>query len=241
MTDDEVSVDQPLYQSAVGSLMYLSVCSRPDIAYAVNTLAKFSSKPTQKHWTAVKRVFRYLNGTAEYGILFKKGESEECIGYSDSDWAGDQDDRKSTSGYIFQSASGAISWRSKKQDCVALSTAEAEYVALSSATQEAVWLRKLATDLGDPPQEPTTVYEDNQSAIAMSKNPQFHGRAKHIDIKHHYVREQVNSGSVKLVYCPTNEMTADMFTKGISREQFNRLRTKAGIVRMDKLTSEEEC
>ena len=108
-TGDEVSVDQPLYQSAVGSLMYLSVCSRPDIAYAVNTLAKFSSKPTQKHWPAVKRVFRYLNGTAEYGILFKKGESEECIGYSDSDWAGDQDDRKSTSGYIFQSASGAIS------------------------------------------------------------------------------------------------------------------------------------
>lgn len=117
-------------------------------------------------------MFRYLKGTTEYGILFKKGKSEECIGYSDSDWAGDHDDRKSTSGNIFQSASGAISWRSKKQDCVA----EAEYVALSSATLEAVWLRKLATDLGNPPKEPTTIYEDNQSAIAMSKNPQFHGR-----------------------------------------------------------------
>ena len=232
-TDDEVSVDQQLYQSAVGSLMYLSVCSRPDIAYAVNTLAKFSSKPTQTHWTAVKRVLRYLKGTAEYGILFKNEESKECIGYSDADWAGDHDDRKSTSGYIFKSASGAISWRSKKQECVALSTAEAEYVALSSATQEAVWLRKLATDLGNPPKEPTTVFEDNQSAIAMSKNPQFHGRAKHIDIKHHYVREQVNRGTVKLEYCSTREMTADMFTKGLNREQFCRLREKAGVMHMD--------
>ena len=194
-------------------------------------MAKFSSKPTQKHWTSVKRVFRYLKGTTDYGLLFKKGKSEECIGYSDADWAGDHDDRKSMSGYIFKSASGAISWRSKKQDCVA---AEAEYVALSSATQEAVWLRKLATDLGNPPKESTTIHEDNQSAIAMSKNPQFHGRAKHIDIKHHYVREQVNSGSVKLVYCPTNEMTADIFTKGLGREQFCRLREKAGIVHMDK-------
>ena len=148
--------------------------------------------------------------------------------------AGDHDDRKSTSGYIFKSASGAILWRSKKQDCIALSTAEAEYVALSSATQEAVWLRKLATDLGNPPKESTTIHEDKQSAIAMSKNPQFHGRAKHIDIKHHYVREQVNSGSVKLVYCPTNEMTADIFTKGLGREQFCWLRGKAGIVHMDK-------
>ena len=156
-----------------------------------------------------------------------------CVMFSDADWAGDTNDRKSTSGYLFTLSGGAVTWKSKKQSCVALSTAEAEYVALSSAAQESVWLRQLTSDLGSPPKAQMTLFEDNQSAIAMSKNPQFHGRTKHVEIKHHFIREQVNEGNVKLEYCPSEEQTADMFTKGLSHEQFCRLRSKAGIVSQD--------
>ena len=135
-TDDEEAVEQHLYQSLVGSLMYLSVCTRPDLTYAVGILARFSSKPNRSHWTAAKRVLRYLKGTANHGIAFTKSESGECLGYSDADWAGDQEDRKSSSGYLFQMAGGPVSWKSRKQDSVALSRAEAEYIALSSAARK---------------------------------------------------------------------------------------------------------
>ena len=207
--------------------MYLSICTRPDIAYAVSNLAKFTSKPTNAHWTALKRVLRYLKGTVDYGIQYTRGESGECIGYSDADWAGDINDRRSTSGYLFMISGGAVTWRSKKQGCVALSTAEAEYMALASTAQESVWLRMLTAQLGSSSEGPTVIYEDNQSAMAMCKNPQFHGRSKHIDIKHHYIREQVASNHIKLVYCPSNEMIADMFTKELACEQFCALRSKA--------------
>ena len=115
---------------------------------------------------------------------------------------------------------------------MALSTAESEYMALSSAAQEAVWLRQLTAELGSPPETATTIFEDNQSAIAMTKNPQFHGRAKHIAIKYHFIREQVSNGMIKLEYCPTNQMLADMFTKGLSREQFCKLRSQAGVTEL---------
>ena len=212
--------------------MYLSVSTRPDITYSVSTLAKFTSNPNQQHWTALKRVLRYLKGTVNYGLMYSSKTSKECVGYSDADWAGDLDDRKSTSGYLFQISGGAVTCRSKKQSCVALSTAEAEYMALSSTAQEAVWLRQLTAELGSPLKTATTIFEDNQSAICMTKNPQFHGRTKHIAIKYHFIREQVGNGTIELKYCPTNEMLVDMFTKGLSREQFSKLRSPAGIVEL---------
>ena len=153
--DGEECINQQQYQSIIGSLMYLSVSSRPDITYSVSRLARFSSQPNNQHWTALKR---YLKGTVHYGITYTRKSSKECTGYSDSDWAGDLDNRKSTSGYIFQVSGGAVTWRSKKQSCVALSTAEAEYTALSSAAQEAAWLRQL---IGNPPETATTIFEDN--------------------------------------------------------------------------------
>ena len=226
--EDEEALDQPLYQSVVGSLMYLSTCTRPDIAFAVGVLARFSSKPNRNHWVAAKRVLRYLKGTTNFGLFYSDGSG--VLGYCDADWAGDMDDRKSTSGYVFQIAGGPVSWRSKKQGTVALSTAEAEYVALSSAVQECVWMRRLLAELGNPSGGPTTILEDNQSSIAMARNPQFHGRAKHIDIKHHFVRERVSDGLIELKYCPTNEMVADILMKGLAQQQFSFLREKTGIV-----------
>lgn len=228
-TEVEESVDQRLYQSAVGSLLYLSVGTRPDIAYAVSNVAKFASHPTTKHWTEVKRIMRYLKGTSNLGLLYSKNASSECVGYSDSDWGGDLDDRKSTSGYFFQISGGPVSWRSKKQSCVALSTAEAEYMALASAGQEAVWMRQLTAELCGSPMDKLTLFEDNQSAIQMTKNPQFHGRTKHIEIKYHFIRELVSNKVVQLQYCPTEEMIADMLTKGLSSDQFSRLLRLAGV------------
>ena len=134
-----------------------------------------------------KRIMRYLNGTLSLGLLYRKDGSSDYIGYCETDWARDMDDRKSTPGYMFQISGEAISWRSKKQPCVALSTAEAEYIALASAAQEAIWMRQLLTDVRSPPREPTRIFEDNQSAICLARNPQFHGRAKHIGIKYHFI------------------------------------------------------
>jgi hypothetical protein len=177
-------------------LLYLSVATRPDITYAVSNVAKFSSNPTPKHWTAVKRILRYLRGTSDLGIAFIPQENKDCVGFSDSDWGGDIGDRKSTSGYVFQYAGGAVSWKSKKQNCVALSTAEAEYIALANATQEALWLKRFFAELSN--EQEIVIYEDNQSTISMAKNPQFHGRSKHFSIKYHFVRDEVSKGSVKV-------------------------------------------
>jgi len=224
-TDDIVY--QEFYQSAVGQLLYLSTRTRPDIAYAVGNVARFSSKPSQQHWIAVKRIFRYLNGTINHGLLFDNKSNVE--GFSDADWAGNLDDRKSTSGYVFMMSGAAISWNSKKQSCVALSTAEAEYIALAKASQESVWLQRLLIDMGEKQKNAIIIHEDNQSAIAMAKNPSFHGRAKHIDMKYHYVRELVKDDKIELRYCETGNMIADMMTKGIAKTQFEKLRSMIGL------------
>ena len=162
--EGEDCCDQDKYQSAVGSLLYLSTRTRPDIAYAVGNVAIFSAKPTNHHWTAVKRILRYLNGTLNLGLLYSCDKEKELTGYSDADWAGDINDRKSTSGYIFQIGGAAVSWRSKKQTCVALSTAESEYMALARAFQEAIWMRQLLFGISVREGELTRhtfIYEDN--------------------------------------------------------------------------------
>ena len=172
---------------------------------------------------------RYLRGTSNFGLLYTQEDSKECVGYSDADWAGHPDSRRSTSAYIFKISGAAVSWRSKKHTCVALSTAEAEYMALANATQEAIWMQQLTTDLKNGPDKPIIIFEDNQSAMCIAKNPQFHGRTKHIKIKYHFTREQVKNGTIELQYCRTEEMIADMFTKGLLKEKFVKLRDMAGI------------
>ena len=156
--------------------------------------------------------------------------TEVIIGYSDADWAGDVKDRRSTSGNVFLLGGGAITWSSRKQSSVALSTVEAEYMALSVATQEAIWLRQLQEALGVTESGPTLIHEDNQGAISMAKNPVLHKRTKHVQIRFHFVREAVEQGTIMLEHCRTTEMLADSFTKVLAREQFEKLRTGIGIV-----------
>ena len=194
------NVDPGLYQSLIESLLYASITTRPDISYVVGMISKFNSHPSEAHMTAAKRVLQYLKGTADLAFKYQKSEKgDTLIGYSDADWAGDLDDRHSATGNLFLMAGEPISWL---QATISLSTSEAEYMALSAATQEVVWLGKLLSDLNSTPQSPVRLMEDNQGAIAIAKNPVAHARTKHIDIRYHYVREAVNEGMVELFYCP---------------------------------------
>ena len=219
-------VDSTLYQSMIGSLLYAANSTRPDIAQAVGVVSRYTSRPSQAHLTALKRILRYLKRTASLAIKYQKSDDGDLIGYSDADWAGDADDCHSTSGNL---AGGPISWQSKKQGVVALSTCEAEYVALSAAVQEAIWLKKLLADLGVVPKQPVVIMEDNQGALAVAKNPIAHTRTKHIDIRYHFIREAVRDQKFNLCYCPTKKMLADLLTKPLPKEQFEVLRQAMGM------------
>jgi hypothetical protein len=205
------------YRSAVGSLMYASMATRPDITFTVQHLSQFFENPGQAHWTAAQRAIRYLNATKELKLILGGKSPPTLLGYTDADWASNVDDRKSTSGYAFSLGGGAISWSSKKQGTVAGSSCEAEYVAADHSTKEALWLRTLLRLLGYEQKHATTIHCDNQGAIALTKDPNFHARTKHIDVKHHFVRDTVEAGEVKFEYIPTSEMTADILTKGLAR------------------------
>ena len=227
LKDDGCSkkVDSLRYQSMVGSLLHAARATRPDIAQAVGVVSRFNAEPTEAHLTAVKRIFWYLKGTVNLSLQYQ-ARGGALIGYADSDWASDLDNRLSTTGNVFLMSGGAVSWISQKQATVSLSTAEAEYVALGSATQETIWLRRLMTDLRVSQVKPTVIREDNQGAIAMAKNPVGLKRTRHIDIKHHFVREAVDAGTITLEYCETKQMLADILTKPLPKPQFEMLRGK---------------
>ncbi|XP_057537921.1 secreted RxLR effector protein 161-like [Amaranthus tricolor] len=208
-----------MYRSLVGSLIYLTH-TRPDIVNAVSIVSRFMSEPSKDHLTAAKRILRYIKGTKSYGIMYETEKFFKLTGYTDSDWAGSVDDRKSTSGYVFQLGNKVVSWSSKKQATVALSSAEAEYIAATSAAREAVWLRRVLIDLQHKQETPTTMFCDNMSTIAMTKNPVFHIRSKHIEIRHHYIRELVDKKEIELQFCKMGEQLADIFTKPISTDRF---------------------
>ena len=197
-------VDVTVYRQMIGSLMYLTN-TRPDIYFAVNTLSQFLMDPRSIHLVVVKHVLRYLKGTVDYGLKYEVNQKFNLQGYVDSDWDGSVADRKCTSGCCFIMGSGVISWFSRKQSYVALSTAEAEYVAACSASCEAVWLRMLLSELFDLPLEATGIFCDDQSCVKLSENPVFHDRSKHIEIKYHYIRDMVQRGVVKLLYVATDE------------------------------------
>ena len=206
------------YTNLIGSLLYLSVCTRPDIAQAVGVLSKYMKEPTTVHWQVAKGVLRYVAATREQSIVYGT-EPNTVVGYCDADYAGDLDTRRSTTGFVFILNGGAITWLSKRQPTVAVSTTEAEYIAAAQATKEALWLRILLTDLGV---SITTfqIMADNQSALKLLKNPVFSMRSKHIDVVYHFARERVARWEVEFSYIRTEDMLADMFTKAVPSNKF---------------------
>ena len=229
-TPEEISEMQNIpYQQAVGSLLYAAHGTRPDIAFAVSVVARFNNNPGRPHWNAVKRIFRYLKGTCEFGVEFSKDPKSDIVGYCDSDWASDIDERRSVTGYTFVYQGGPITWATKKQLTVALSTAEAEYMALSAATQEAMWIRNFIKEFQFQKNVPTVIMCDNRSAIDLAKTNIHHSRTKHIDIRHHYVREKVISGDIQLIPIDTNNMIADVLTKGLVHVKHHKCISEMGL------------
>lgn len=221
------------YREAVGTLLFLSLVSRPDIAYAVGIVSRYLDRYNNLHWNAVKRIMRYLSHTKNHGILYSKCENLNLIGFSDSDYAADIDTRRSTSGYIFKLSNGPITWTSKRQTVVSLSTAEAEYIAACLTVKDSIWIRKLLSELGHSCGSSTPIYIDNQSTIKLVRNPEFHSRTKHIDVKFHFIREKYDNHEINVLYVCTRNQIADLFTKALPKEKFENLRCEMGLLDVD--------
>ena len=216
-----------LYRQLVGSLLYLTH-TRPDIAFAVGLVSRFSQDPHESHWKATKRILRYIKGTVRFGIQYTAG-TPELVGFTDSDWAGSVDDRKSTSGFVYHFGSAPIAWSCKKQSAIALSSAEVEYRVAILSSQEVLWLQQLLMEFGFPQEHPTTLWCDNQSAIHISRNPIEHQRTKHIEIHMHFIRQLIQDGVLSLEYMPTEAQVADIFTKPLASPRFLQLRLMLGV------------
>ena len=237
-SSDELS-DGNKYRAIVGSLLYAAISTRPDIVHAVNMVSRFMMKPASMHFTAAKKILHYLQGTRSYGLEygheiprnFMKFHGNEnglvsLIGYSDSDWGGSLDDRKSTTGYCVFMNKNLISWHTRKQPTVALSSAEAELMAVVDVVKEILWMKQVLEEMKHKVRVPVDIHIDNQSAMKMAKNEIEHDRSKHIDIKYHFVKQYVNDGTVKLNWIATENQLADIFTKGLGVNVFTRLRDR---------------
>lgn len=232
-TNTKLSLDMPTdnttaedlkkipYQEAVGSLLYPAQGTRPDISFAVNDVSRYNSRFNVAHWKAVKRIFRYLKGTINLRLCFFPENTDRIIGFSDADWASDLDKRRSCTGYIFKLANAAITWKSSRQNPVALSSTEAEYMALTSAIQEAVWLLQLCAELRFDATIPLVIKCDNQSAIKLAESDGYRQRSKHIDIRFHYIRKKINDGTIKVEFLNTEKMVADSLTKAVPGNKNN--------------------
>jgi len=184
------------------------------------------TEPSELHMQAAKRILRYVKGTLAFGIHYYSSKGFNLVGFSDSDWGGSVDDRKSTSGNCFTFGSGLVSWSSKKQSIVSLSSTEAEYVAVTSAGTQALWLRKILEEIGEKQVQPIVIFCDNTSTIKLAKNPVHHSRTKHFDLKYHFIRDLVQKKEVELRYIKTTEQLADIFTKAVAKVQFLMLRDR---------------
>ena len=228
--DGSPSVEEKLYRGMIGSLLYLTA-SRPDIVFSVGLCARFQSNPKESHLKAVKRILRYLKHTPDLSLWYPKGCNFDLVGYADADYAGFLADRKSTSGMAHFLGPCLVSWATKKQNSVALSTAEAEYVAAASCCAQLLWIKQqlkdFCIDTGCIP-----IYCDNTSAINISKNPCQHKRTKHIDIRHHFLRDNVEKGLISMNFCSTENQIADIFTKALNRELFERNRLELGLIKI---------
>lgn len=208
----EKRVDNILYKQIVGSLMYLTA-TRPGIMHSVSLISRYMENPTEMHLLAAKRVFRYLQFIKEFGLFYKKGEKLDLFGFTDSDYAGDLDDRNSSSCYVFMLGSRAVSWSSKKQAIVTLSTTEAKFIVATSCACQAIWLRRILNELHFKQEGATAIYCDNISAIKLFKNLVLHGISKHIDVRFDFLRDLTKDGIIDFFYCKSEDQIADIMTK----------------------------
>ena len=220
------------YQQLIGTLLYIALGSRPDIGYAVTKLSQFSSNPSNVHLHGAKHVLRYLAHTASYKITYQGGSNAGLIGYSDSDWAQDREDRHSVTGYVFFMAGGPLTWNSRRQDTVALSSTEAEYMALTESSRQCAWMRTFQREIGFQPNHPTPICSDNMGSIHLASNPVQERRSKHIDTRHHFVREFVAKGSATLFWIEGKQQVADILTKNLAgnQPQFERCLESLGLL-----------
>jgi hypothetical protein len=232
------------YREAVGSVMYLMLGTRPDLANYMREVGQYLSNSGQEHWNAVVRGFKYLHGTKCHCLLLGGAPhnptaeldtelADSLIAYSDSDYASCSDTRRSIGGFVTMLGRSPISWLSQKHHTVVLSTTEAEYIALCHCMQEVILLKTLLGELGFKATKATTIYEDNQSCIKLANNPELHGRSKHIDIRYHFVQEKVVRFQFNIVYCNTKDMIADIVTKALLKPQFLHLRAQLGAQTKD--------
>lgn len=226
------AVDVTKYKSMVGGLRYM-VHTRPDISYVVGIVSRFMERPTVTHQGVVKRILRYVKGTLDFGIVYRRGTGDYLLaGYSDSDHAGSLDDRRSTGGVSFYLNDSQVTWISQKQRCVALSTCEAEFMEATAAACQGIWLKNLLCQISDRKTGPVVIYIDNRSAIDMARNPVFHGSSKHIGIWYHFIRECVERGEVVVKYICSEEQKADILTKALRSARFEKLRELFGVKKL---------
>ena len=230
-------IDPTRYRGMVGSLMYLSA-SRPDIVFAVCMCARYQARPTDKHLHAIKRIFRYLQGTIHMGLWYPKDSGFKLTAFADADYAGCHDTRRSTSGSAQFLGNRLVSWSSKKQKSTTISTTEAEYIALSGCCAQVLWMRSQLRDYGFVFNK-IPMYCDNQSAIALCCNSVQHSRSKHIDIRHHFIKEHVERKVVELYFVETKYQLADIFTKALPKERFSTLLPLLGVKKMSPETLKE--
>ncbi|XP_078444848.1 secreted RxLR effector protein 161-like [Wolffia australiana] len=229
-----VSVDQNKYRGLIGSLLYLTA-SRPDILFSVCLCARFQSAPKESHLKSVKHIFRYLVGTTDMGLWFPKNQDMTLIGYCDADFAGCKVERKSTSGSCLFFGGCLISWNSKKQNSIALSTAEAEYIAGGACVTQVLWMKHQLEDYGIF-LEKIPILCDNTSAINLAKNPIVHSRTKHIEVRHHFIRDHISKNDVELKFIETSNQIADIFTKPLVGERFSTLVRELGMTKGSQLS-----
>nr|XP_043611638.1 secreted RxLR effector protein 161-like [Erigeron canadensis] len=230
--------DATMYRQLVGSLIYLTL-TRPDISFAVGVMSRYMQNPKKSHLEAVRRILIYVKSTLGYCIMFKKGGDCRLVGYCDADYAGDHDTRRSTAGYVFLLASGAISWCSKRQPTVSLSTTEAEYRAAAMAAQEITWIMLLLKELHQTTEYGVPLYCDNLSAIRLAENPIFHARTKHVEVHYHFIREKVPQEEIKLEHVGTGSQVADLFTKSLDGVKLKSFSEHLGL--MGRVGVEGEC
>ncbi|GMJ03495.1 cysteine-rich RLK (RECEPTOR-like protein kinase) 8 [Hibiscus trionum] len=229
--EDDMAVDRNSFQRLVGRLIYLSH-TRPDIAYAVGVVSQFMHNPKESHLRAVVQILQYLKGTPGKGIMFKRGEKLTLEAYTDADYAGSIVDRRSTSGYYTFFGGNLVTWRSKKHNVVARSSAEAEFRAMALGICELLWLKIILEDLKVKLDGPMKLYCDNKSAINIAHNPVQHDRTKHVEVDRHFIKEKLDSGLICTPYVTTGNQVADILTKGLPSKDFQKL---VGKLRMEDI------